>query len=121
MTNDPGWRKRMRKNNPDALRELNMRYYHSEAGQASRQRTHERKRAVVAAEKLRRGSACEDCKYGRDLVWHHRDPSTKRFTLGYSIIKSYAAIREELAKCDLLCPNCHARRHRQMREAKCPT
>ena len=108
----------MRENDPEAVRALNRRYYNSPAGQAAVQRKYERKRELVAEEKRARGSACEDCKYGRDLVWHHRDPATKKFTIGYSIIKSYKAVREELAKCDLLCPNCHAKRHR---EATCLT
>lgn len=113
MVADPGWRARLRERDPEAVRALNRRYYHSPAGQAAVRRKYDRKRAMVLAERERRGNACQDCGYVDDLVWHHRDPSQKLFTIGFSIIKSYAAVEAELAKCDLLCPNCHARRHRE--------
>jgi hypothetical protein len=116
MTNDPGWRKRLRGRDPEAVRALNRRYYNSPAGQAARERQYERRRALVAQERARRGDRCQDCGWTDDLQWHHRNPAEKAFTLSYAIIKSYQAIRDELAKCDLLCPNCHARRHREMTE-----
>jgi transposase len=57
------------------------------------------------------GGACALCGYARcqrALHFHHRDPSQKRFglsNLGRGI--SLAALREEAAKCLLLCSNCH--------------
>lgn len=111
MTNDSAWRKRMRKNNPDALRELNRRYYHSPAGQAAVQRKYQKKRDVVIAERAARGNVCMDCAHTDSLQWHHRDPNEKKFAIGMSIIRSYADVYAELAKCDLVCPNCHAKRH----------
>jgi hypothetical protein len=43
------------------------------------------------------------------LQFHHRDPTTKRFSLaGGGIARSLERAREEAAKCVLLCANCHA-------------
>lgn len=47
------------------------------------------------------------------LDFHHKDDNTKDFnvaqaiTIGYSIDK----IREEIAKCEILCSNCHRKHH----------
>jgi hypothetical protein len=41
--------------------------------------------------------------------FHHRDASEKLFNLNKNSINRYSlpVIREEAAKCDLLCANCH--------------
>ena len=61
------------------------------------------------------GSKCLDC--GKlyppaAMQFHHRDPATKSFHLsGAGLLKSWEEIVVELAKCDLLCANCHMVRH----------
>lgn len=57
-----------------------------------------------------RGSRCqwEGCHWDLDLVWHHREPDHKQFKIGASLNKTNSQLQEELAKCDLLCPNHHA-------------
>jgi hypothetical protein len=60
-----------------------------------------------------RGGRCEDCGYDRTvaaLEFHHRDRNTKEFTLG-SFNGSWKRLLAEAEKCDLLCANCHRRRH----------
>lgn len=65
-----------------------------------------------------KGGVCIDC--GINLVdspwiahFHHRNPSEKEFgiTAVISSALSLFKIADELDKCDLLCGNCHARRH----------
>lgn len=54
---------------------------------------------------------CMDCGISYPpavMEFHHRDPATKITTV--SAI-AYSKIREEAAKCDLLCANCHRLRH----------
>lgn len=61
-----------------------------------------------------RGGHCEECGYSVSaaaLEFHHRDPKTKEFTLG-SFNGSWEKLVAEADKCDLLCANCHRRRHR---------
>ena len=58
------------------------------------------------------GGRCVLCGYDRcvaALHFHHVDPSSKRFHLSMQgVSRSLAAARAEMAKCVLLCANCHA-------------
>lgn len=72
----------------------------------------ERKVAAIVA----LGGGCIDCGYNRNvaaLVFHHRDPSQKAFMLNSRTFANMASdrLQSELAKCDLLCHNCHHERH----------
>ena len=64
--------------------------------------------------KEERGGCCERCGYDEHpeiLQWHHlRD---KVFAISRKKIteKNIYKIREEIEKCLLLCPNCHAKEH----------
>jgi hypothetical protein len=56
---------------------------------------------------------CQDCG-GTFPPWvmdfDHRDPHEKKFSLGAGkvLLKPRAALLEEIAKCDIVCANCHA-------------
>jgi transposase len=58
------------------------------------------------------GGQCILCGYSkcvRALEFHHLDPTTKQFELGYrGCTRSLASLRAEASKCALLCSNCHA-------------
>jgi transposase len=58
------------------------------------------------------GGKCILCGYSRcarALEFHHLDPATKQFALGYrGCTRSLASLRAEASKCVLLCSNCHA-------------
>jgi len=74
-----------------------------------RRRRVERKQRLVEA----RGGRCEDCGYDVSvaaLEFHHRDSKTKEFGVG-NFNGSWERLVAEAAKCDLLCANCHRRRH----------
>lgn len=49
------------------------------------------------------------------LDLHHRDPGTKEFALWTAMSHGVAAIHRELAKCDVLCANCHLEEHASAR------
>jgi len=60
------------------------------------------------------GRKCQDCGVASEhpiYDLHHRDPSEKDFSIGALIRKKWAALEPEVAKCDLLCSNCHRVRH----------
>jgi transposase len=65
------------------------------------------KRTLVAEA----GGACALCGYDELLAaleFHHLDPATKRFGIGTrGLARNIAALREEAAKCVLLCTRCH--------------
>jgi transposase len=58
------------------------------------------------------GGKCALCGYDRCVAamhFHHVDPSTKRFSLSSrGLARAIEILREEAAKCVLLCGNCHA-------------
>lgn len=61
------------------------------------------------------GSCCQICKYNKSnaaLELHHIDPSQKEFALSNSKInKNWDLLKNEAAKCILLCANCHREIH----------
>ena len=58
------------------------------------------------------GGKCAACGYERCLAalqFHHLDPGKKSFALSLrGVTRSMDKLREEAAKCALLCANCHA-------------
>ncbi len=62
---------------------------------------------LVATSRL---APCMDCKGSFPPVcmdFDHRDPSTKSFALSRARGFDLEAVKLELAKCDLICSNCH--------------
>ncbi len=58
---------------------------------------------------------CVDCgiKHPAVLCFHHRNPKNKDFTISDDIsrVTSIKRLRNEIEKCDVVCMNCHAKRH----------
>jgi transposase/ssDNA-binding Zn-finger/Zn-ribbon topoisomerase 1 len=71
-------------------------------------RRRRRTKAILVAEA---GGVCVACGYGRcqeALQFHHLDPSTKHFGVGgRGLTHSMERLRDEAAKCVLLCARCH--------------
>lgn len=66
--------------------------------------------------------ACKHCgeTHPACLQFHHRDPSMKDFSISNAVGWgwSIARIEAEIAKCDVLCGNCHAKIHYAERQAR---
>lgn len=64
---------------------------------------------------------CMDCgiRHPAVLQFHHRDRTEKSFTIS-SVVSRATSIKQitrEIKKCDVVCVNCHAKRHwREMHE-----
>lgn len=58
---------------------------------------------------------CVDCGISHPAIlqFHHRDRTEKSFTISNVIsrAKSVKQITSEIEKCDVVCVNCHAKRH----------
>lgn len=50
------------------------------------------------------------------MDFHHIDESVKLFTVGNGTKRSPVALKREIAKCILICSNCHRLRHSDRRE-----
>ena len=74
---------------------------------------------------LKSTMSCMDCgeSHIACIVFHHRNPKEKRFNVAdrQSVTSSKKRLLEEIAKCDVLCSNCHRKRHYEMRQQKLPS
>ena len=65
---------------------------------------------------------CQDCGYRfPDYMYefHHRDPKEKEFSLGgKDLNRKWEKVMIEASKCDMLCANCHKKRHYNMEKDK---
>ncbi len=79
---------------------------------------HARRKKVRQMAVEYKGGRCEICGYNRcidALEFHHNDLSKKNFGIsekGYT--KSWKKVVEELAKCILICANCHRELHAKL-------
>lgn len=104
-----------------------MPYKDPEKQKAAQRAWYERNRATVIESSLlqrdrnrlwfedQRNQPCVDCGGSYPpccMDFHHRDPSQKKFAIGRGITQvGRKALEKEIAKCDLLCANCHRIRH----------
>ena len=74
-----------------------------------------RRRTIKAEALMVLGGKCIVCGYNKcddALHFHHRDPNEKSFGLSQSgMTRSWIRVKNELAKCVLICANCHAEIH----------
>jgi transcription elongation factor Elf1 len=103
----------------DAYREY-MRNYQKDWHQQNKAqrlaRAHERKEQLrVFYNKLKENLECAQCgeNHPATIQFHHRDPQQKDFNLSAAVRQGYSAerIKREMAKCTVLCANCHAKLH----------
>lgn len=81
-------------------------------GVSRRDKFKQERRRYLWAYKKTRGCQCCREKHVACLEFHHRDESTKSFNVmigGLSV--SMETLQAELAKCDVLCANCHKKLH----------
>ena len=75
---------------------------------ARNQRRYEERKVVLDRIKTDRG--CDRCGYNLfagALEWDHRPDQPKSFLVSTSWSRNWDRLMAEIAKCDLLCSNCH--------------
>jgi len=84
---------------------------HPDASKKHQRRSRAYRRAETDAYKVAKG--CRMCgeRDLRCLVFHHRDPSQKKFNVGEGVSRCYdpQVLWDEVEKCDVLCANCHSK------------
>lgn len=74
-----------------------------------------RKRTRDAVRSIAAEQGCQDCGNAdvRVLQFHHKDPAQKSFGIADAVSngRAWEKILAEIAKCEVLCANCHAIRH----------
>ena len=103
-------------------RPYNVEYYRRNRG-LELQRVRVRQAGMVDLLRDLRRVPCTDC--GEQLKPHqmdfdHRDPSTKAFNVmaGRAMLMSTRRVLAEVAKCDIVCANCHRVRTRKLHRAR---
>jgi hypothetical protein len=88
--------------------------------EAYRQKERIRQRKYRAAQRslirdMKCGKTCARCPEAHPacLQFHHLDPSQKAFSINRGVVMKMPldVILAEMAKCILLCANCHAKEH----------
>lgn len=101
------------------LRTAQWRRRHPDKYREGYERSHAEKKQIL--DDARKGG-CIRC--GEDdlacLDFHHRDPREKEGHLGHIRRFSIERIKAEIAKCDVLCANCHRKHHRNERNTPTP-
>lgn len=76
-----------------------------------------KQRRAKAKQHIQTLKAGGQCPCGVDspecLQYHHRDPSTKLFDISAGVRRGFSIskLNREVAKCDLICANCHFKLH----------
>ena len=63
---------------------------------------------------LGREYKCETCGYDKNyavLCFHHKNPKEKKFSISSTWIHNINKLTKEIAKCSVLCANCHTELH----------
>ena len=92
----------------------------------SRNKTSERKHIYGRKKKIKKwfedykkSLKCIRCgeNHSATLDFHHKDTKTKEFGINSRVHSGYSIdlIKKELAKCEVLCANCHRKLHYQNR------
>ena len=114
MKHDPDFMKRQRERGrkeyhtkvvPDARR----RTLHRDSVLQAQQRRRERQQEVRKKLQQVLGGVCIECGINdyRLLDFDHINPATKTMNISQKLHLPWEVLLEEVAKCQLLCPNCH--------------
>jgi len=113
------WTAEWRAQHPDKAKAVSSRYY---AAHREDQKKRVQRLSVAKRERFRRWKAqqrCQRCPENHPacLEFHRRDPSKKDMNVSQLWRLGYAweRLMQEVAKCDILCANCHKKLHFALR------
>jgi predicted HNH restriction endonuclease len=97
----------------DEQRQRSRKFYEENVELTKERATFTRKQRDKFLQEHKSSHGCSVCGESRwyCLDYHHRDPSTKSFTIGVNRRVSMEDLLAELEKCDVLCANCHRAVH----------
>lgn len=94
----------------DCQKTISRKHYESnKPAYYTRNKRAKRKQSLEILE-MKKNTPCKDCGgsfHPYIMEFDHRDPETKLFSIARRGKIVYKKLRDELAKCDLVCANCH--------------
>ena len=81
-----------------------------------RKRIYKRRDEIIKwFQELKTTLACSKCDEAHPacLHFHHLDPSSKSLEISIAVVHGWSIdrLKKEIAKCSVLCANCHAKEH----------
>ena len=101
--------------NPESVKAARRRWYHRNAEHA-KGKVKERRRALFKwFREYKTTLSCKRCdeNHPATLDFHHRNPADKVNEIAQTVADGWSKehILKEIAKCDVLCSNCHRKEH----------
>lgn len=107
----PTWNER----NPDAYKAAWRRWYRENSGRKIAWQMRRRREIRAWFSELKASKRCEQCGEAAPecLHFHHVDPTKKELSVAQAVNRAWSRerIMEEVAKCRVLCANCHFKLH----------
>jgi len=104
-----------KKENIDKVRAYRRKWYEKNKKHARAKVVERKKMLHKWFQEYRETLSCNSCPEPRWYVldFHHKDPTTKEINLAHAITNGWSKKRilNEVAKCDVLCANCHRELH----------
>lgn len=105
----------MKNPSKEQVKEWNRTYYLKNKVKRRDQYNKYRKELREWYRNLKLNLSCSLCKFSHPAViaFHHKDPENKEYEISIMVNMglSKETILKEMAKCDILCHNCHAIQH----------
>lgn len=93
----------------------NQRYYQKTKEYHKQRRARQQQSIRDFVKEIKQGLACIMCGEAHPacISFHHRNPAEKSFNIANAVHHGYSKqhILDEVAKCDVLCENCHRKLH----------
>jgi len=106
------WQTNYRRKNPDKIFEQQARYRNEHSDELAEIK---KKHRDEFREKWYSDLFCDHCESEENLSFHHLDPNTKIYGISEMEYKNTLEILAEMAKCIVLCNNCHMKVHANIR------
>ena len=96
----------------ECKKKLNLKYYRNRHP-SSKPRINSLARNMKYIWSVKEQDCCVFCGEQRTemILFHHREPSKKIFSLSKPRSRNLEEVKTEIAKCDLMCANCHISLH----------
>lgn len=104
----------------DKQKEAQKKHYLENKNKYSESRKNNRNQRDIWFRDLKSKLTCESCNFDNTLCldFHHKDSKNKEFGISEAVKLGYSENRiiDEISKCEVLCANCHAKKHNTMKD-----